>query len=184
MSATWEYQFDDGSGSCAFFVSYPASVGQAPPKTGRIIGTWQASVSSTGAISIDSIEANLTDVMLPLVVPDQTTSWVQLASPVLTLFRSSTPHPHLSTLPRLNTGQIDLANRFTQLSWGVKLASPTLTECDLDDIVIAYHETGYLHEDHSFGLLGGSGVITAPSALGSITLFTSNVMRKIRAPAP
>ncbi len=184
MSATWVYQFDDGSGSCSVVVSYPVTVGGSPPKFGRLSGSWQASVTDTGAISIESMDIALTDVMIPLLVPDQAPSWIQLDAPVLTLIQSNNPHPHLSTLPRLNTGKINLANRFTQLSWGVKLTSPTLSDLELDDIVIAYHESGYLHEDHAFGILGGSGMVTAPVVLGNVTISTTNVMRKISAPNP
>lgn len=183
MSATWEYCFDDGSGTCAILIGYPTSICGTPPKHARLSGSWQATVTTTGAMELTSIDMAVTDIMIPLTIPNQATSWIQLDSPTLSL-QASTPHPHLSSLPALNKGQIDLTNRFTQLSWGVKLTSPTLSELELDDIVITYHESGYLYQNHDYGALGGSGVVTAPTVLSGITVLTNNAMRKVNAPDP
>jgi len=184
MSVTWEFAFDDGSGSCHLLIGYANTVGGSPPKHARISGSWKAAVTDAGAMTITDFDVSVTDVMIPLPDVSGTTTWIQLDSPSLALSDRKAPHPHGSGLPLLNTGLIDLGSRFTQLSWGVKITSQTLYSLDFDEIAIAYHETGYLHANHDYGALGGSGAVVAPKVLMPITVLTTNAMRKISAPEP
>ena len=113
--------------------------------------------------------------MLPLVgTAGNETNWMQLQTPEISPHNSGAPHPHDAALPALNTGRIDLTSRFTTLSWGIKVTSPTLVNIEVDPIEMVFAETGYVHPDHDHVMLSGTGQIVAPGSRSRIHVMTGN----------